>query len=550
MRPVRLLRGQPAAVRQQVRQSLQSGAARAASGHGSGSGSVQAYSGVGADGGGRSPLNARWAVVPRSANADTVPALGRQRAEARELARVNPIASGALDTHLQRIIGTGLVPVATPDAAVLGLSETQRDALIETLDREWSLWADSPESVYGGLHGENFYSYQRQVYAGRWLSGDCATLLPDDEPTATQPYRLRLQLIEADRIGNPGGGMDVYNMIRGVRLGSTGKPEALHVYTRHPGDRLIGPANDYTGEWVSLRAASGRVLALHHLHRLRPDQVRGVPALAVVAQAVKDLGRYSEAEITAAVVAAMYTVFVKRPAAGAGAAHIDLGTDADGAELAPAHDAPPPGPEMALDAGAVIGLADGEEVDIANPGRPNPAYIEFVRQVYAEIGVGLNLPRSLLLKIFDASYTASRAELLAYWQHAKVERYWTVLSLCQPVRDAWLDEAVASGRIQAPGYWDDPLIRWAYRRAEWHGDSQGSVNPKDEVAAYSAAIDARLMTYERAEWELFGSDWNASYPAKRRALQRMHADGIAPTPKAGAAAAVSVPAAGPSNPST
>lgn len=547
MKAVRILRGQPAGVQQHVRRALQSSAARAASGSGAGSGGVQAYSGVGADGGARSPLNARWAVVPRSANADTVPALARQRAEARELARVNPIASGALDTHLQRIIGTGLVPVAAPDATVLGLTEDQRAELIETMDREWSLWADSHECVHGGLPGDNFYTYQRLVYAGRWLSGDCATLLPDDEPTDTQPYRLRLQLIEADRIGNPGRSMDTYRQIQGIRLSEDGKPEALHVYTRHPGDRLIGPVQDYQGEWVDLKAANGRVLALHHIHRLRPDQVRGVPALAVVAQAIKDLGRYSEAEITAAVVAAMYTVFVKRPAAGSGPAHIDHGTDADGQELPPPLDAPPPGPEMALDAGAVIGLADGEEIDVANPGRPNQAYVEFVKQIYAEIGVGLNMPRSLLLKVFESSYTASRAELLAYAQHSKVERYWTVLSLCQPVRNAWLDEAVASGRISAPGYWTDPLIRWAYRRAEWHGDSQGSVNPKDEVAAYAAAIDARLMTYERAEWELFGSDWNANYSAKRRALQRMSADGISPAPKAGAAAGVQPAAAQSSN---
>ena len=41
----------------------------------------------------------------------------------------------------------------------------------------------------------------------------------------------------------------------------------------------------------------------------------------------------------------------------------------------------------------------------------------------------------------------------------------------------------------------------------------GSINPKDEVAAYASAIDARLMTRERAEWELFGTDWFQSTPA-------------------------------------
>ena len=64
----------------------------------------------------------------------------------------------------------------------------------------------------------------------------------------------------------------------------------------------------------------------------------------------------------------------------------------------------------------------------------------------------------------------------------------------------------------------------------------GSINPKDEVAAYVAAIEARLLTRERAEWELFGSDWNDTYTQKLMEHERLKKDGMQPTPKAGAAA--------------
>ena len=530
------------ALRTAARQSLQSGAARSM--RGMEPGTFGAYSDTGSDGGGRSPLNTRWVVTPRSASADTLRALPRQRAESRELVRVNPIACGAVGTMCNRIVGTGLVPVPEPDAALLGMTPDEADAWVQGVSREWSLWADSPDCIHGGDGNTNFYTRQADVLRARLDSGDCATLLPDaDAPSAAQPYRLRLQLIEADRIGNPTGIADGPTMVQGVRLGADGGPEAYHVYNQHPGNTFATASGDkYAGRWID-RQAGGRRHVLHHMRATRPEQVRGVPWLSVVAHAIKDLGRYTEAEITAAVTSAYYTVFVKRPKSG-GAAHIDYGIDEDGNPIEPpAADGDSPGGEMQLGVGAIIGLADGEEVDFANPGRPNAAYSEFVRQIYGEIAVGLHMPRSLLLKVFDASYTASRAELLDAWQNFRVERYWLQISFCQPVFEAWLTEAVSIGRIQAPGFFGDAAIRWAYCRTSWHGDSMGSLNPKDEVAAYRDAIDGRLSSPQAAEWALFGTDWTATYGTKLNAHRRMQRDEFAPVARAGAAP---TPAAEPS----
>ena len=157
------------------------------------------------------------------------------------------------------------------------------------------------------------------------------------------------------------------------------------------------------------------------------------------------------------------------------------------------------------------------------------------------IGMGLGVPRELLLKQFNSSYSASKAALLDAWIHFRVERAWLSLSLCQPVYETWMAEAVFLGRIQAPGFFSDPLLRWAYTRAAWPGDSMGSINPKDEVAAYTAAIDARLMTRERAEWELGGTDWNETFDQKLAEHKRLAANGLLPVPKAGAAAPTNQP---------
>lgn len=505
------------------RLALQRATARAA---------FEAFSGSGSDGAGLSPMNGRWAVSARSADADMVRGLKRQRAESRELRRLSPIGAVAIDTNINRVVGTGLQPVPEPDAAVLGWSDEQAAEFKERVTREFSLWADSKECTLDGQ--QTFYERQGLVLGARLESGDCFTILPESTPTSTQPYRLRMQLIEADRCANPSDQVNGPDMVEGVRMRG-GAPVSYYILDAHPGSIAFTGKSSITGRWYEAIGASGRRRILHHFRPTRPEQTRGVPYLTPVIQAIKELGRYTEAEISAAVVSAFYTVFIEQD--GPSAPAPIFGAEQGAASATQNETVPPAGQEIEMGPAAVIGLAKGEKATMANPNRPNTAYEPFVTGVLTLIGAGLGIPVELLTKKFNSSYSASKAALLDAWQHFRTERNWLVQSFCQPVYETWMAEAVANNRIAAPGFFSDPLIRWAYTRAAWHGDSQGSINPKDEVAAYRDAIDGRLMTHERAEWELFGSDFTRTFPVKRREQQMLSGAGMLPVPKAGAAAA-------------
>lgn len=474
----------------------------------------------------------------RSAAADLLSDLPSLRGQSRELARNNPIAVGALNTNCHRIVGTGLALSAQPNAAILGWSDEELKAWKKKTQAEFSLWSDSKDCDITGH--QDFYELQDLVLRGTLESGDTITMLPDaDVATRMQPYRLRVQVLEADRVGNPQGQMDSDECAGGVKLDpKTGRAAAYHVYRRHPGAGYTkGGAARYEGDWVEPIGRTGRRRLLHHFRRLRPEQPRGVPYLAPVINSIKQLGRYSEAEITAAIVSSYFTVFVTTEEGnsqpiwdGTGQAPADLGSQGGGSSN-----------EVSMDVGAIVDLAPKEKVEFANPSRPNTGYEPFISAVIREIGVALSLPYELLIKSFNASYSASKAALLDAWMYFRTCRTWLARSFCQPVYETWLAEAVAIGRISAPGFFTDPLLRWAYTRAAWNGDSQGSINPKDEVAAYRSAIDGRLMTAERAEWELFGSDWNETLATKSAENKALIAAEIPAIPTAGAAPAAPAP---------
>jgi len=293
----------------------------------------------------------------------------------------------------------------------------------------------------------------------------------------------------------------------------------------------------YAGQWYDFVGPSGRRRVLQHLRMLRPDQPRGVPDLAPVMGLFKLLGTYTDAEVKAAVVSAFLTVFIESAPGGSPAPVFGLGSPADGGGQGTGV----AGNEIELGPASIIGLAQGEKATVADPGRPNPQFGSFINAVLDQLGAGTLLGPEMILKKYSTSYTAARAAFLDAWKHLLELRTCMVRTFCQPIYETWMAEAVILGRVRAPGFFADPLLRWAYTRAVWTGDSQGSLNPKDEVKAFSDAIDARLCTRERAEWELFGTDFSETYDAKKAEHERLARDGMLPAPKAGAAAPATEP---------
>ncbi len=465
-----------------------------------------------------------WYTQARSADADIASDLPRLRERSRDLARNNPLAGGAIHTIVTRTVGTGLAMQPRPDRRVLGWDEAQAAEWKAGVEAEFRLWADSPWCDLGGRL--DFYGLQELVFRASLESGDSFSLLPMIK-RGNLPYRLAVQVLEADRVGNPNNSGDTAECVRGIELErATGAARRVFVYDSHPGD--LQATDRWAGRWVPAATARGTPAILHHYRVLRPGQTRGVPHLAPVIESLKQLGRYTDAEIMAAVISGMFTVFVKSDAPEANP--ILQSTDDGGS--------PSGGDTMRLENGAIVGLSPGEDVTIANPGRPNPAFDPFVMAVMKQIAVGLELPFEVMLKSFTSSYSASRAALLDAWQFFRARRDWLRKSFCQPVYEAWLEEAVALGRVSAPGFLRDPLMRAAYCRAQWTGDSAGSLDPVKEVTAWEKAIELGIATREQAEMEMYGSDWAATFDQKVLEAQRMRAAGLGPV-------AVATPAAAP-----
>ena len=130
------------------------------------------------------------------------------------------------------------------------------------------------------------------------------------------------------------------------------------------------------------------------------------------------------------------------------------------------------------------------------------------------------------MKEFNASYSASRAALMEAWEAFRIRREWLISMFCQPVYEIWLAEAVATGRINAPGFFTDPAVRAAWCRAQWLGPVQGHLDPTKEVKADILAVQHGFKTHEQVTREYGGGDWNENMERLKQEMETLNETGL------------------------
>lgn len=236
----------------------------------------------------------------------------------------------------------------------------------------------------------------------------------------------------------------------------------------------------------------------------RPDQYRGVTFLAPVIEELLQINRYTEAEITAAIIESFLTAFVTTNGDGSEMPFNEVGAGYGEAEAS--YDPN----EYEMGPGTINVMNPGESVTFSDPKRPGSGFAGFVDAISTQIGAGLEMPKEILLKAFTSSYSASRGALLEAWKSFNMYRTWFVNDFCNPVYELWLNEAVAIGRVDAPGYFSDPAVRAAWLKCEWIGPSQGMLDPTKEIQAEQMACENGFSTHADSALRLNGSDYDSN----------------------------------------
>lgn len=456
----------------------------------------------------------RWQPNAGSATTDIIRDLRTLRARSRDQMRNAPVALGALNTSVSHVVGTGLTYTPAIDSEFLGLDDLQAEQWQEDTQRRFKAWAESVDCDIS--RRLNFYGIQELAFRSMLESGDTFVLTPRIA-RAGRLARLALQLIEADRVCNPNMAMDSASVIDGVELdAATGEAIAYHVARKHPGDYLT--AGNQWDRVAARGSSTQRRNVLHLFKPLRPGQVRGVPWIAPILEPLKQLNRWTDAELNAAVISGMFSVFVKMDPDA-----FDNLFDEDAKGVIVDKSSSWSGE---MESGKAINLLPGESIESSTPGRPNPAFDPFWAAMVRQIGMALEMPFEVLTMHFQSSYSAARAALLMAWKGFRSRRDMLATYLCQPVFELWLADEVAEGRINAPGFFASDITRAAWCAAIWTGDGPGSIDPTKEVDAAQKRVELGISTKQAESILHDGVDWQQKHDQRVKEINAEKRDGI------------------------
>lgn len=469
-------------------------------------------------------LRADWVASDGSADHDTLFDIETLRERTRDLIRNDGAATGMLGTIVRNTVGTGVRPQSRVDGVALGLDkkqvrEFQRTA--EAVFRRWMPFADA-------RHELDFFGLQRLICRSFNENGDILIVIRNLPLESTdgrrRPFSTAVELIEADRLGTPGGfpqrkNPDTgYEIRGGIERNPEGQAVAYWILNRHPGDYGFGvvvsrSASDYTR--VPKYDENGVRRVIHLMDPLRIGQSRGVSGFAPVLSDYKDLQDVMEAERVAQRIAACFGLIHKTGNPYGTAEDMSSDSDDDGNQL------------ESMSPGMVERIGINDSIEQINPLRPGNNFDPFIMRCMRIIGAGQGVPyEATSMDYSQVNFASGRcaridARVTFLIQQDILSRAW------QSVYEAVLEEAFTLRMLPEFTRFNFLRSRDLYTRASWIGPGYGYVQPDKEVAAAREGILLGTSTLA-AECSLTGTDWQENLEQQQLEAEYRAELGLAP----------------------
>jgi capsid protein len=171
-----------------------------------------------------------------------------------------------------------------------------------------------------------------------------------------------------------------------------------------------------------------------------------------------------------------------------------------------------------LGPGIVQYARPGEKPEAIQATRPTTSFEPFIKTQLQLIGPAVGLPYELLTQLYQASFSASEAANNIARGGFRLRRSSLVRDFCHPVYQAVFDEAVLQGRIEAPGYFDDPIKRFLYTRAKWNGPGMPHIDLGRSAKNYESLVRIGFTTASEATSELTGGNYYENIQERGREI--------------------------------
>lgn len=450
-------------------------------------------------------------------------------ARTRDLVRNHPIISGGVDRRAEAVVGANLRLETQPAFELMGQDADWADEWSAQTEQAFELWSRDPRNLCDAQMHLQFGGMVEMAYRHWWNDGEAAAIpkmLAPIGPRVMAEYRTCIEVIDPDRISNPRGLPDGHvlanghKLIGGMEYDRNGARIAAYVRKVHPQALNLAANDHFTWTRIPFFGPTGTPRFIHAMKRDRADQRRGISRIVSALKRTKMFDRYDDAEVEAALLNSVMAAWIESPyETGDVAAALAPGSEMQGSDdynmqalMQYRMDHP-----VRLEGVRTIHGAPGEKLTLNRAEHPSQNYPEFqatgLRTIAAKFGLSY---AQLSANWADINYSSARAMLNEVWRGLLHDRWLFTQAFCTPIYLAWLEEAIALGKVSIPGRKTN-FYRWrnALSLCEWVGPGRGSVDPLKEAQANDfelnqGATDLQSMSNER------GRDYRKTLMAQHR----------------------------------
>jgi lambda family phage portal protein len=322
-----------------------------------------------------------------------------------------------------------LLKFATYVSGRIGYQARTGDKEIDTaIEAYWEKWCN--ECDFLGRH--NFTTLLQLAVMAILRDGDCGFIIVRDKKN------LKLQSVEADRIGSPYDKTDTDKYIGGINIDDYGRPISYTIFQRTINNQYINPTDVPAKEFI------------HIFDSARLDEYRGRSSFATALNATRDLQEAIKAEVMAIKYASYQSGVITTETGAADPSDYFSRTTNDQGQTTRL---------QSIDPASVNYLSAGEKMEMFKSDRPTGAFGEFIRLIQAHVCMAVGLPYGFA---FDADKSGPMARMEAAMAERTFLRWRGLLEsqFLNKIKNIVLLDAASRGLIPDSEYLLDGRWSW------------------------------------------------------------------------------------------
>lgn len=481
---------------------------------------------------------ATWAPIIRSPDREIN---GEKRvldARGRDLVRNTGMMQGAVHVHRNSIVGGHFRLNSRPNYEYLGLDEKWAEEFQKEVEAKFTLYAESNDCWIDAARMNTLTGLIR-LGIGQFFFGGEVLGTMEWIRERFRPYFTAMQMVDPDRLSNPNGIADTEFLRAGVEKNMRGAPQAYHIRRAHPADIATSPQRAMEWVRVPIRKPWGRLMVMHIIEQMRPDQTRGVAEMVTILKEMRMTKKFHDIVLQNAVVNATFAAAIESELPPEVALQTVGVKTADGGQidmsyadalLASVAEYTSGGKNLHIDGVKIPHLYPNTKLKLYPAGEPGGVGDNFEQSLHRYVARGLGISYEEFTGDYSqTNYSSARASMNNTWKYMQARKKSVADRQANTAYVCWLEEAINSGDItsmprNAPSFYER-MNKDAYAQATWIGASRGQVDEVKETQAAAARINAGLSTLED-ECAALGKDFREVIAQRAREIKMLEQAGV------------------------